>query len=57
MLHVEQWTLRSRMEITAAPPVVREGSGEGWGSAGAKDFRGSVMLDRGLAAVRQMRAV
>jgi hypothetical protein len=56
MLHVEQWTLRSRMEITAALLVGRWVRGEGWGSA-AKDFAGSAMLSDRVSLVRQMRAV
>ncbi len=46
MLHVEQWTLRSRSEITAAGPlggVGRVEDVEAGGVLAAKDFAGSVM--------------
>ncbi len=64
MLHVEQWTLRSRSEMTDADPVCMAGRGERSESGGvlaAKDFAGSVMpsgqLVGAFAAVRQTIAV
>ena len=64
MLHVEQWTLRSRSEITAAGPLGWGGRVEGVEAGGilaAKDFAGSVIPFEQLigvfARVRQTSAV
>jgi hypothetical protein len=64
MLHVEQWTLRSRSEMTAAGPlggVGRVEDMEAGGVLAAKDFAGSVIpfgqLVGAFAGMRQTSAV